>query len=206
MRMLRLLLTVALPVFAACARHPARSYAAPAQNVSNPLAYVMWAASDRGYRASQRGVDETSMKFERGYGRGPRPPADSFCRALGRSGLVISSSPPGPPRRFGSPSWVLMRRVKRLGRARMRWATLRPSSPGVLRRAAEQSEFLRGSDCQKVTVSRVMGAEACMPGMRYRSARFAHWPACALLPQPNTQGAGMRYAQPSGRRTGEIAA
>lgn len=82
-RWVPLAIAAALLVLAGCARNPARSYVAPVGNVANPLGCVMWAASDRGYRASQRGVDEMSMKFERGYGRGPRPAADSILPRVG---------------------------------------------------------------------------------------------------------------------------
>jgi hypothetical protein len=80
---LPLIIPAALLVFAACVRNPARSYVAPAQTLSNPLACVMWAATDLGYRASQQGVGERSMKFERGYGRGPQPAADSVLPRVG---------------------------------------------------------------------------------------------------------------------------
>ncbi|CAN5659694.1 hypothetical protein BH23GEM5_BH23GEM5_05390 [soil metagenome] len=85
MRKLSISVALALPVPAACAaKNPARSYVAPVSSTTNPLACVMWAASaDLGYRASQRGVDEASMKFERGYGRGLRPKADSVLPPVG---------------------------------------------------------------------------------------------------------------------------
>lgn len=82
-RLVPLVVTGALLVLAGCARNPARSYVAPAQHVSNPHGCVMSAATDRGYRASQRGVDKGSMKYERGYGQGPRPAADSVLPPVG---------------------------------------------------------------------------------------------------------------------------
>jgi hypothetical protein len=53
------------------------------QSVANPYGCVMWEAADRGYRASQRGVDQATIKYERGYGRGPRLAADSILPRVG---------------------------------------------------------------------------------------------------------------------------
>jgi hypothetical protein len=95
MRKLSISVALALPVLAACAaKNPARSYVAPVSSTTNPLACVMWAASaDLGYSASQRGVDEASMKFERGYGSGLRPKRIPSCHPSEREGPAISSLP-----------------------------------------------------------------------------------------------------------------
>ena len=90
----RCLVVATLLLLAGCARNPTRSYVAPVPKVSNPLGCVMLAATDLGYRGSQRGVGEASMKFERGYGRGARTAPDSILPLVGagRPGDFITAT------------------------------------------------------------------------------------------------------------------
>ena len=109
----RCLLVATMLLLAGCARNPARSYVAPVPNVSNPLACVMLAAADLGYSASQRGVDEVSMKFERGYGRGARTAPDSILPLVGagRPGDFITAT------RVGTTLWLSVAGADASGRA-----------------------------------------------------------------------------------------